>query len=80
MFFVFFSFYNFCACQVRQRLLQEWQAERQRREEEKEEEERQVIFFYSSTTFCRKKMPKIDTLDALEERKEHDDDYQANAN
>ena len=32
---------------MRQRLLQEWQAERRRREEEKEEEERQVatLFF-----------------------------------
>ena len=27
-----------------------------------------------------KKMPKIDTLDALVEHEEHDDDYQANAN
>ena len=26
------------------------------------------------------KMPKFDTLDALEEHKEHDDDYQANVN
>ena len=35
-------FSTFCLFQVRQRLLQEWQAERLRREEEKEEEERQV--------------------------------------
>ena len=27
-----------------------------------------------------KKMPKIDTLDALEEHKEHDDDYQTITN
>ena len=27
-----------------------------------------------------KKMPKIDTLDALEEHKEHEDDYQTNSN
>ena len=26
------------------------------------------------------KMPKIDTLDALEEHEEHDDDYQTNTN
>ena len=26
------------------------------------------------------KMPKIDTLDALEEREEHEDDYQTNSN
>ena len=28
----------------------------------------------------KKKMPKIDTLDALEEHKEHEDDYQTNSN
>ena len=27
-----------------------------------------------------KKMPKIDTLDALEENEEHEDDYQTNSN
>ena len=27
-----------------------------------------------------KKMPKIDTLDALEEQEEHEDDYQTNSN
>ena len=27
-----------------------------------------------------KKMPKIDTLDALEEHEEYDDDYQTNSN
>ena len=27
-----------------------------------------------------KKMPKNDTLDALEEHKEHEDDYQTNSN
>ena len=26
-----------------------------------------------------KKMPKIDTLDALEKHEEHDDDYQTNS-
>ena len=28
----------------------------------------------------KQKMPKIDTLDALEEHKEHEDDYQTNSN
>ena len=31
-------------------------------------------------SIAKEKMPKIDTLDALEEHVEHDDDYQANAN
>ena len=31
-------------------------------------------------TVNKKKMPKIDTLDALEEREEHEDDYQTNSN
>ena len=30
--------------------------------------------------WCTKKMPKIDTLDALKEHEEHEDDYQTNSN
>ena len=31
-------------------------------------------------TKTKAEMPKIDTLDALEEHKEHEDDYQTNSN
>ena len=40
----------------------------------------------NTSFFCHKalqiveKMPKIDTLDALEEQEEHEDDYQTNSN
>ena len=38
-----------------------------------------IIVYSLHQGYC-KKMPKIDTLDALKEHAEHDDDYQANAN
>ena len=38
------------------------------------------FIFYLDNIQILKKMPKIDTLDALEEHKEHEDDYQTNSN
>ena len=38
------------------------------------------IIILAGTTNCKVKMPIIDTLDALEEQEEHEDNYQTNSN
>ena len=39
-----------------------------------------VQYYLELKCIANQKMPKIDTLDALEEHEKHEDDYQTNSN